>query len=78
MYFHDELRDFGEIDRGESVKTKESELQLALRSSESWRARSSIRRNMMTSTVGVSSPSSRRRPRARRSPLLLRGRRAGR
>ena len=31
MYFHDELRDFGEIDKGESVKTKESELQLALR-----------------------------------------------
>ena len=31
MYFHDELRDFGEIDKGESVKTKESELRLALR-----------------------------------------------
>jgi DNA end-binding protein Ku len=31
MYFHDEIRDFAEIDRGESLKTKESELQLALR-----------------------------------------------
>jgi DNA end-binding protein Ku len=31
MYFHDEIRDIGEIDRGESVKIKESEVQLALR-----------------------------------------------
>ena len=31
MYFHDEIRDVGEIDRGESVKIKESEVQLALR-----------------------------------------------
>jgi DNA end-binding protein Ku len=31
MYFHDEIRDFGEIDKGESLKTSESELQLALR-----------------------------------------------
>ena len=31
MYFHDEIRDVGEIDRGEAGKIKESELQLALR-----------------------------------------------
>jgi len=31
MYFHDEIRNFGEIDREESVKTKDSEVQLALR-----------------------------------------------
>ena len=31
MYFHDEIRDVGEIERGESVKIKESEVQLALR-----------------------------------------------
>jgi hypothetical protein len=31
MYFHVEIRDVGEIDRGEAGKIKESELQLALR-----------------------------------------------
>jgi DNA end-binding protein Ku len=31
MYFHDEILDVGEIDRGEAGKIKESELQLALR-----------------------------------------------
>ena len=31
MYFHDEIRDFAEIEKGESAKTKDSEVQLALR-----------------------------------------------
>ncbi|HEV8440905.1 MAG TPA: Ku protein [Methylomirabilota bacterium] len=31
MYFADEVRDFGEIDKGQGVKIKEGELQLALR-----------------------------------------------
>ncbi len=31
MYFADEVRDFGEIDKGQSVKLKEGELDLALR-----------------------------------------------
>ena len=31
MYFADEVRDFGEVDKGESAKIKEGELELALR-----------------------------------------------
>jgi DNA end-binding protein Ku len=31
MYFADEVRDFGEIDKGQSAKIKEGELELALR-----------------------------------------------
>ena len=31
MYFADEIRDFGEIDKGQSAKIKEGELELALR-----------------------------------------------
>src|SRR2546427_12410802 len=31
MYFADEVRDFGEIDRGEAAKIKEGELELAVR-----------------------------------------------
>jgi DNA end-binding protein Ku len=31
MYFHDEIRDVGEIDKGESAKIKEGELALAMR-----------------------------------------------
>jgi DNA end-binding protein Ku len=31
MYFHDEIRDFGEVDGGASVKVRENELALALR-----------------------------------------------
>ncbi len=31
MYFHDEIRDFGEIDKGESAKIKEGEIALAMR-----------------------------------------------
>jgi DNA end-binding protein Ku len=31
MYFADEIRNFGEIDKGESAKLKEGELKLALR-----------------------------------------------
>jgi DNA end-binding protein Ku len=31
MYFGDEVRDFGEIDKGESAKVREGELDLALR-----------------------------------------------
>ncbi len=31
MYFADEIRDFGEIDKGESAKIKEGEIELALR-----------------------------------------------
>jgi len=31
MHFHDEIRDFGEIDKGESLRTSDSKLQLALR-----------------------------------------------
>ncbi len=31
MYFHDEIRDFGEVERGASVKIRENELALALR-----------------------------------------------
>lgn len=31
MYFHDEIRDFGEIDKGKDAKIKNGELELALR-----------------------------------------------
>jgi DNA end-binding protein Ku len=31
MYFADEVRDFGEIDKGQSAKIREGELELALR-----------------------------------------------
>ena len=31
MYYHDEVRDFGEVDKGQSVRVREGELELAVR-----------------------------------------------
>ena len=73
MYFADEVRDFGEIDKGEGAKIKHGELDLALRLDQRLASDEFPPDSTPTSTATACSASSSRRSRARRSR-----RRAGR